>query len=87
MKHKMVRNKASGEGWTVKCACGWYYRAWRFQCEEAWFCHLDNNTPVPAAAPQKGPQPDEFGFRSEEFPNGEFKDEYYARLGDLRYVG
>lgn len=77
MKHKIVSSRKSGQdSWRIKCSCGWRTSGWRWLCEERF---VEHSTPEPIEQPQ-------CVLGSNEFPNGEFKDEYYAKQGDLRYI-
>ena len=79
IEHKKVYSRRSGrDGWTLKCSCGGRWHGWRWLCEERYLDHL----PIPEIKPVDPRLNEDL----DEFPNGEFKDEYYARQGDLRYI-
>jgi len=88
VKHKKVSSRESGrDGWRIKCSCGRTWKCWRWLCEEQFNEHEALNLATEEEENYQNTGQDAFGLRTTEFPNGEFKDEYYARVyGDLSYI-
>ena len=78
MYHKKVTSRKSGELWTIKCSCGRSWHSERWHCEEQLADHLTLND-----IPKLDTQPPDYN----EFPNGEFKDQYHANQSNLEFVG